>query len=99
MSDQAHARFSEEYRRPIRWALGQQCFIGILCLLMLDGGAMARQCALVLVGFWIGAAVIIWRRPEGPTHWDKRAIQFGFVPLLILSEVIAVLMHRSATQG
>ena len=99
MSEQIRPRFSEEYRRPIQWALIQQLVIGILSLLMLDGGMMARQCALVLVAFWVGTVLILWRRPANPTSWDLSLIQFGFVLLLILSELLAVLMHRSATQG
>jgi len=86
MPDQIQARFSEEYRRPIHWALLQQFLLGILCLLLLDGGAMARQCALVLVAFWVGATLIMVRRPISPTFTDKALIQLGFVPLLILSE-------------
>lgn len=98
ISNQVPSQFTEAYRRPIHWALAQQLVVSTLCLLALDGGVLARECALVLMAFWSGALLIMMRRPVAPTSIDLRLIQFGFVPLMLLVELLSMLFHRFLLQ-
>jgi hypothetical protein len=54
----------------------------LLCLLLLDGGRMARLCAATMLGFWAGAALIMARRPLTPGGRDMAFLRWGFLPLL-----------------
>ena len=94
MSIERKLPLSEDYRRPIRVALSQQIAIAIFCLLLLDGGQMAKLCGIVILGFWLGAALVMIRRPSTPTEADKTLIQYAFVPLFAVSVVIALVMQR-----
>ena len=85
---------SDDYRGPIHMAIAQQFGVAILCLLMLDGGQLARLCGIVILGFWSGVALMMIRRPQNPTPMDKEFIRFSFVPLFVASEVIARVMQR-----
>ena len=85
---------SDDYRGPIHMAIAQQFGVAILCLLMLDGGQLAKLCGIMMIGFWSGVAVIMIRRPLNPTPMDKEFIRFSFVPLFVASEVIARVMQR-----
>lgn len=42
---------SSNYRKPIFEALGRQVLLGVLSLLVLDGGTAARICGIALVAF------------------------------------------------
>ena len=85
---------SDDYRGPIHMAVFQQFGVAILCLLMLDGGQLAKMCGLVMLGFWSGVALMMIRRPLNPTETDKQFIRLAFVPLFVASEVIARIMQR-----
>ena len=75
---------SDEYRSPLQLALLLQVPIAILCLLMLDGGGLAKLCAIAMIAFWCGAAMILVRRPGGPSFLDKLYLKFGFMPLFVV---------------
>ena len=85
---------SDDYRGPIHMAVFQQFGVAILCLLMLDGGQLAKMCGLVMLGFWSGVALMMICRPLNPTPMDKLFIRFSFVPLFVACEVIARVMLR-----
>ena len=53
-----------------------------LCLLMLDGGQLARVCGIALLAFWIVAAEIALRCPWLPTRGDLWYCRWRFVPCL-----------------
>jgi hypothetical protein len=93
MSEQRVLPLSDEYRRPIRVALYQQAVVAILCLLMLDGGQLAKLFGLVMIGFWTGAALIMFRRPVNPTEVDKLLIKYGFVPLFVAAMELVPLLQ------
>jgi hypothetical protein len=76
---------SSRYRRPVFEAVGLQVVLGILSLLILDGGATARICGIALVAFWGGAAVLIWRKPRSPTRTDIQLLRFGYLPLVVVA--------------
>jgi hypothetical protein len=79
---------SDSYRSPVMDALKVQIFLAILCVLMLDGGYMAKLCGIALAAHWVGILLAMFRRPFTPTNADLRFIRWGFlglfVPLLIL---------------
>ena len=75
----AITRIPEDYRSPVMDALKVQIPIAILCLLMLDGGYMARMCAALLAGHWSGILLAMWRRPDAPTAGDLWYVRWGFL--------------------
>jgi hypothetical protein len=77
------------YRGAVKVALALQVPIAILLLLMLDGGFSARIGGCVMAGFWIGAAVIMVRRPKEPKPLDLLYVKWGYAPLLLLGLAIA----------
>ncbi len=74
---------AQSYRKPIFEALMVQIIIGLLSLLILDGGTTARICGIALVAFWGGTAVLVWRQPQTPTKLDLELIRFGYLPLVV----------------
>ncbi len=74
---------SPSYRRPVFEAVGLQVLLGMLSLLILDGGTTARICGIALVAFWSGAALLIWRRPQSPTRTDIALLRFGYLPAVV----------------
>ena len=81
---------SDAYREAIRFALKQHAAIAILCLLVLDGGHLAKLCGLCLAGFWIGIFLMMARRPLAPTHGDLLFARYGFLPLFIAAISIVI---------
>ncbi len=82
------------YRGALYGALFQQVPCALLCLLMLDGGRMARICGIAMVGFWAVAAIIMVRRPSAPGAWDLRFLRWGFWPVFGLAVLMAQLVSE-----
>jgi hypothetical protein len=76
---------SSSYSRPVFEAVGLQVLLGVLSLLILDGGTTARICGIALVAFWGGATLLIWRRPQSPTRTDIELLRFGYLPLVVIA--------------
>jgi len=76
---------ARSYRKAIFEAVGLQVLLGLLSLLILDGGSSARICGIALVAFWGGAAVLIWRRPQSPTRTDIVLLRFGYLPVVVVA--------------
>ena len=76
---------SPSYRKPVFEAICLQVLLGILSLLILDGGTTARICGIALVACWGGAAVLIWRRPQSPTRTDVVLLRFGYLPVVVIA--------------
>jgi hypothetical protein len=74
---------SKEYDSPIFDAVGLQVVLGLLSLLILDGGETAQVCGVAVIAFWSGVAVLICRRPLSPSKFDLQAIRFGYLPIVI----------------
>ena len=77
------------YRRAILDALILQVILGVLALMVLDGGRIAHTTGIAVLAFWVGAAIVILRRPKLPTDLDLLLIRFSFLPLLILTFALA----------
>src|SRR4051794_21374872 len=85
---------SAEYREPVRFTLLQQVPVAVLCLLMLDGGRMARVCGIAMVGFWCGVFLLWLRRPRQPTRTDLAFLRWGFFPIFAASLALAAFWLR-----
>jgi hypothetical protein len=77
--------FSPSYRKPVFEAVALQALLGILSLMILDGGDCAHICGAALVAFWGGATVLIWRHPHSPTKTDLELVRFGYLPVLVIA--------------
>ena len=77
------------YRRAIFDSLISQVVLGILAMMFLDGGRIAHTTGIAVLAFWIGAAIIILRRPKTSTELDLLLIRFGFLPLLVITFALA----------
>jgi hypothetical protein len=91
---QPSALISTAYDEPVRFALLQQVPAALLCLLVLDGGLMAKVCGGAMAGFWVGAGWLWARRPRNPSPTDIAFIRWGFFPLLAASLVLAAIVQR-----
>jgi hypothetical protein len=80
---------SASYRRAVFEALALQVILGILAMMVLDGGHIAHTTGIAVLAFWTGAAVIIFRRPTTPTPTDLWLIRFGFLPLIVVTFALA----------
>jgi hypothetical protein len=80
---------SPRYDSPIFEAVTLQIVLGLLSLLILDGGRVAQLCGIAVVSFWTGAAVLIWRHPQSPSRADLELIRFGYLPVVVLVFLLA----------
>lgn len=76
---------SQKYDTPFFEAVALQIVLGVLSLMILDGGDLARICGVTLIAFWGGATLMIWRRPESPTRMDVQLVRFGYLPLIVIA--------------
>src|SRR5690242_1096798 len=83
---------SDSYRMPIFDAIKLQVVLGILSLLVLDGGDSAHISGAALLSFWGGTAVLIWRHPRNPTRFDLRWTRFGYLPVLAFAFTVIELV-------
>ena len=83
---------SPSYRSAIFDAVKLQVVLGILSLMILDGGDSAHICGAALLAFWGGAVVLIWRHPLTPTTTDLQLIRFGYLAVLVISFAVIELV-------
>lgn len=80
---------SDHHRGAILFALLQQVPCAVLCLLLLDGGHMARVCGVAMLGFWGAAALVMARRPSPHSPGDLLFLRWGFLPVFALTIALA----------
>jgi hypothetical protein len=80
---------SQSYRSPIFEALALQTIIGVVALMILDGGGIAQICGIALLAFWSGVATLIVRHPQNPTATDLSAIRIGYIAVVAITPFIA----------
>jgi hypothetical protein len=83
---------AEAYRRPVVFAMLLHVALAVLCWMMLDGGVLARSFGVASAGFWIGVAIVLYRRPFSPSRLDLAYTQLGLVPVFALSVFVAEAM-------
>jgi hypothetical protein len=76
---------AQTYRQAIGSSAAQQLIILLLAGGILDGGVILELCIFAAVAFWIGVAVIWFRRRSNPTRLDLLAIEAGYVVLCVIS--------------
>jgi hypothetical protein len=84
---------SHSYREAVFFTLCQQVPWALLCSLLLDGGRMAKVCAIAMLGFWSAATVFMVRRPQTPTARDLAFLRWGFLPLFGVAALLAQLIR------
>ena len=86
---------SPKYDSPIFEAVSLQIVLGLLAMLILDGGVgIAQICGIALLAFWSGAGVLIWRHPQSPSRLDIELIRFVYFPVIIISFFLACWIWR-----
>ena len=81
---------SPKYDSPIFDAVALQMMLGLLAVLIMDGGGIAQIFGIALLAFWGGAIVLIWRRPQLPSRLDIKLIRFGYFPVVLISFFLSV---------
>ena len=76
---------SPKYDGRLFEAVAFQVVLGLLSLLVLDGGRVAQVFGIALVAFWCGAAVLIWRHAKSPSRVDLQLIRYGYFAVLLIS--------------
>jgi len=69
----------------IQLSLVQPATVTIVGLLILDGGNLLQACLFALGAYWIGFALIWFRRGAALTKTDIRLIRWGFLVLCVAS--------------
>ncbi|MGD9611457.1 MAG: hypothetical protein AB7V22_00985 [Kiritimatiellia bacterium] len=81
---QGAATVSGEYWRAAQGSLCFQLFLGFGALLVSDFGILMQLWAISMAAFWMGAALIVARRPARPTKTDLFLLRWSFPFLMIL---------------
>jgi hypothetical protein len=79
---------SRAYRSPIFEALALQTVIGVVALMILDGGGVAQICGIALLAFWAGVVTLIVRRPQRPSATDLSVIRIGYLSVVAITPFI-----------
>lgn len=79
------------YSRCIYDSLLQQIVCAVLCLLLLDGGRIARVCGVSVIAYWAAAAALMAYRPTPPDPQGLAVLRWGFLPLLAFAITAAEL--------
>jgi len=83
---------SPAYREATKVALVLQVFTTLLLLTILDGGTLAKAGGAAMGAFWIGVAVVIFRRPRTPSALDLLYVRWGYLIMLIVGIALSPLM-------
>ena len=81
---------SPKYDSPIFEAVVIQIIVGLCGLLAIDPVGIAQVFGIVLLAFWGGVAVLIFRHPQTPTKTDLLFISFGYLPIIVLAFFMSV---------
>ena len=89
---QRNPTIAPAYGQAIWFAIKQQAILAILAALVLDMGQTAAALAAIIIGYWVGAAVIVARRPMSPSKVDLIFVRWGCA-LLAAACMGASLVH------
>jgi hypothetical protein len=84
---------SNAYRSAIVTAIVLQIPLTLLLRMILDFGILAKVGGCAMAGFWLGAAVIMIRRPLEPKPSDLAYVRWGYPFMLAVGIAIAALRH------
>lgn len=83
----------------ILFSLVQQAVVGILGCLILDGGALLQSCLYAIAAYWIGFALIWFRRGAAVTKTDVFLVRWGVLILCVASFFVTGLVWRLRGNG
>jgi hypothetical protein len=84
--------FSPAYRQAVKVALALQVGTTLVLLAILDGGTLAKAGGAAMVGFWVGVAVVMLRRPKMPSALDLLYVRWGYLTLLAVAIALSPFM-------
>lgn len=82
-------------RKAIGSALCQQIVIFTLAAMILDGGVVAEVCVFAILAFWVGVAVMYFRRQGAFTKLDLLFVEAATVPLTVAAVFLSVAIWRA----
>ena len=85
------------YRKSITVALVLQVLTTLLLLTILDGGTLAKAGGAAMIGFWLGVALVMLRRPNMPSPFDLVYVRWGYLVMLIIAIALSPLMGSLRT--
>jgi len=88
---------SPAYRQAVKVAIVLQVIATLFLLTILDEGMLAKVGGAAMIGFWIGAAVVMLRRPRNPSSLDLLYVRWGYIAMLIVG--IACMPSMGALRG
>lgn len=77
------------YGQALGSAGAQQVVLFLLAAAILDGGVCFQVCMFAAAAFWIGVAVLWFRRRSAPTKLDLLFIEASFVPLCLVAFLLS----------
>jgi peptidoglycan biosynthesis protein MviN/MurJ (putative lipid II flippase) len=75
---------TSSFREPVKISLAIQVFTTVLLVMLLDGGNAAKAGAAAMIGYWIGVAIVMYRRPRSPSRLDLVYVRWGYLLMLII---------------
>jgi hypothetical protein len=82
-------RIATSYWRPLLDGLILQLVLLALSVVLLDSGLTAEINLIAWAAFWGGILVLLCRRPESPTRFDLWVLRWGYLPLMLVVQVVA----------
>ena len=76
---------AQTFGQAVGSSIAQQLIILLLAGAILDRGLIFELCGFAAVAFWIGVAVIWFRRHSSPSWLDLLVIEAGYVVLCVVS--------------
>jgi len=83
-------RVRGSYSDSLKLSVLIQLPLFVFAAMLLDGGQMLRGVAIAAAGYWVGAVLIMVRRPKSPTQVDLDLVKYGFVLTCGCVTIIAV---------
>ena len=88
------ARLSRQYGAAFQLALFQQALVFSASAVVLEWPRASLFALVATVGHWLTLVGIVIRRPELPTKGDLLVFRFGFVPVLVMTGLLAPLVWQ-----
>lgn len=84
-SHEVEPEIAPKLQRAIRYGLMLQIPLGVLTILMLDGGQLLRAFGAAMLCQWAAVFVILLRRARTPGPMDLTIARLGIVPLFAIA--------------
>lgn len=73
---------SPAYGDAVKIVLVLQAVTTLALAAILDGGTLAKVGGVAMIGFWIGVAIVMLRRPRNPSRIDLLYVRWGYLAML-----------------